>query len=116
MRLLKSRDELFDGFDRIEALRIRIGYGLAVNHLVVGIEPQLNDLEGHWTLSRQTTLSTRKKKPRMGGLRGFQTPAPASVMGGGNSPSLQFQLARAAEERFRASGEVPIPLVLVLGV
>ena len=48
----------------------------------------------------------------MGGLRGFQTPAPTSVMGGGNSPSLQFQLARAAGERIRASGEVPIPLVL----
>ena len=67
MRLLKPRDQFFDGFDCIEALRIRIGNGLAVGHLVVGIEFSTQRPGRAWTLSRQKNTRHKKKKPRMEG-------------------------------------------------
>ena len=69
MCFLKSRDELLDGVDCIEALRIRIGNGLAVGHLVVGIEFNSTTWKGMDCLPAKELSAQEKEAPYGGGLR-----------------------------------------------
>ena len=93
MRLVQSRGELLDSVNRVEAMRIGIRDGPAVDHLVLRVEPQLHDLKGH------LTLGLRKRSPVNGESYGASKIHSCGSDKGRGDPSSQPSQFTATRKR-----------------